>query len=108
MYAPNAPGGAADMSWSAGTQINGYVWQRQADAAGIAIGQMIPSSDYINSHPQAQAKPETHCELYYRIQCFDKMSITPDIQYILSPFGADAPLTSSNIPIVGVRSEVDF
>ena len=41
VYAPNAPGGAAHMSWSAGTRINGYVLA----AAGRRGGNCHRSND---------------------------------------------------------------
>ena len=94
--------------WSAGAQINGKLWHRDNDAAGIAAGQAPLSNGFKNANKSRQSKTETHFELYYKIQCFDKMSISPDIQYILNPYGKDAPQNSWNIPIVGIRSEVDF
>ena len=108
VHLPASPSGTASLSWSAGTQLNGKAWHRVGDGAGIAVGQLIASDDYAKQFPQAHAQPETHCEVYYRIQCFDKMSITPDFQYIINPFGKDAPLTTSDIPVIGIRSEVDF
>jgi uncharacterized coiled-coil protein SlyX len=107
-YTLNVSSAPIAMSWSAGVQIGGKPWYRENDAAGIAVGQALQSRDYAAANPDLHAKAETHCEAYYRIQCFDKMSISPDIQYILDPFGGDAPLTAKNVPVFGIRSEVDF
>ncbi len=94
--------------WSAGFQIDGKLWMREHDALGIAAGQVPLSHEYKNAAAGKQAQTETHFELYYKIQCFSKMSISPDLQYILNPFGKDAPLNADNIAIFGVRSEVAF
>ncbi len=108
VYSLRDAAGYCNLSWSAGVQIEGKLWRRGQDAVGCAVGQVVPSDEYRKANPGLNAKAETHCELYYRIQCFDKMSISPDVQYILNPFGADALLSAKNVPIIGVRSQVDF
>jgi hypothetical protein len=95
-------------SWSAGAQVGGGLWLREHDALGIAVGQLPLSGKFKEMFPERQAKSETHMELYYKIQCFDKMSISPDLQYILNPFGGDGAYGAGDIPVVGIRSEVDF
>jgi high affinity Mn2+ porin len=106
---PNGPfASILSNCWSAGFQIDGKLWHRDHDALGIATGQVPLSKEYKRANDTKQAKTETHFELYYKIQCFDKMSISPDIQYILNPFGKDPPLNAEDIPIFGIRSEVAF
>jgi hypothetical protein len=95
-------------SWSTGAQINGNLWLRDHDALGIAIGQVPLSKKFKQANPARLAKTETHFECYYKIQCFEKMSISPDFQYILNPFGGDGTNSAKNIPVFGIRSEVDF
>lgn len=95
-------------SWSTGVQLNGNIWLRDHDALGIAIGQVPLSEKFKQANPARLAKTETHFECYYKIQCFEKMSISPDFQYILNPFGGDGTFSSEDIPVFGIRSEVDF
>ena len=95
-------------SWSIGVQFEGKLWRRENDAAGLAFGQMLPSADYKTSNPELHASVESHVEAYWRIQVFENMSISPDIQYIINPFGKDAEFNEKNIPVLGVRSQVDF
>jgi high affinity Mn2+ porin len=102
-------------SWSIGAQISGKPWHRKNDVAGIGFGQALPSSNYKAAMELANAAPESHFEIYYRIKCFEHMGISPDFQYIMGPFGKDQnPFrqgTIGNTPaiaIVGIRSMVDF
>jgi carbohydrate-selective porin OprB len=95
-------------SWSSGVEICGKLWHRDNDALGIAAGQTPFSDEFKRANPDRQAKTETHFELYYKFQCFSKMSISPDFQYILNPFGKDGTYSAENIPVFGIRSEVDF
>ena len=95
-------------SWSVGAQIGGRLWNRDNDALGIAAGQAPLSDKFKQSNKEKQAKTETHFEFYYKIQCFDKMAISPDFQYIMNPFGKDGAYNADDIPIFGIRSEVDF
>jgi hypothetical protein len=95
-------------SWSTGAQVGGGLWLREGDALGIAIGQVPLSGKFKENFPRNQAKTETHIEAYYKIQCFDKMSISPDFQYIVNPFGGDGAYGAGDIAVFGIRSEVDF
>jgi carbohydrate-selective porin OprB len=102
-------------SWSIGAQLSGKLWRRENDVVGIGIGQAIPSGRYKESTGVANAARESHFEIYYRIQCFEHMGISPDFQYVENPFGKDRnPFregmigNTSNTVIVGIRSLVDF
>jgi hypothetical protein len=106
-HLPDTVNAPIAMSWSAGVQIDGKPWKRENDALGIGVGQVVPSQDYVSVNPRLNVNREMHIEAYYRIQCFDKMSISPDFQYVLNPFGERGAKTL-NIPVFGVRSQVDF
>jgi high affinity Mn2+ porin len=95
-------------SWSIGAQIGGKLWNRDDDAFGIAVGLAPLSDKFKQVNQKKQAATETHFEFYYKIQCFNKMAISPDFQYIVNPFGKDGAYNADDIPIFGIRSEVDF
>lgn len=97
-----------EQSWSIGVQLEGKLLHRENDAVGFALGQVLPSGDYVTAHPQRSASAESHVEAYWRIQVFENISISPDFQYIISPFGKDAELNNKDIPVIGIRSQVDF
>jgi hypothetical protein len=116
IYDPAVPTTLISQSWSIGLQVGGKAWHRDDDAAGIGFGQAIPSDKYKGAMALANAAPESHFEVYYRLKCFEHMGISPDFQYIMSPFGKDPnPFghgtdggNTANIAVVGIRSMVDF
>ena len=102
-------------SWSFGVQIGGKPWRRDDDVVGIGFGQAMPSAKYKEALTLANAGPESHFEIYYRIKFFEHMGVSPDFQYIMSPFGKDLnPFhlgmagNTANIAVYGIRSMVDF
>jgi carbohydrate-selective porin OprB len=95
-------------AWSLGIQFGGALWRRETDAVGLAFGQVLPSADYKTANSLLHASAESHGEAYWRIQVFESLSISPDFQYIIGPFGKDAPENTKNIAVIGVRSQADF
>jgi carbohydrate-selective porin OprB len=102
-------------SWSAGVEIAGKRWHRENDVAGIGFGQAFPSAKYTTALALANGSPESHLEIFYRIKCFEHMGISPDIQYIINPFGNSinpfsTPVNGNtdNMLVLGIRSMVDF
>ncbi|MBU1726086.1 MAG: carbohydrate porin [Candidatus Omnitrophica bacterium] len=99
-------------SWSAGLQVEGKPWGRENDVVGFAVGQAFASGDYKKAgaslSPAIKARPEGHLEAYYRIHINDHLSLSPDFQYIWSPFGKDVADDTGSIFIGGMRTQVDF
>lgn len=94
-------------SWSAGLQFNGNIWDRDKDVFALAIGQVIPSSDYKNAG-DLNAKNEGHFEVYYSYVVNDYLTLSPDIQVIWNPYGKDATTGDDAIIVGGLRGQVDF
>lgn len=94
-------------AWSAGAQINGAIWGRSTDFAGIAVGQVLPSSGYKNA-TDANGDTETHVEAYYNIGVNKHFSLTPSFQYIKNPFGNDIDGMRSSIAVLSVRGYFTF
>ena len=97
--------------WIAGIQLEGDLWNREHDFAGIGIGQIFPSKD-MKKHLKLtnlgrKARPETHFETYYNIYINKYLAITPSMELIWDAYGgdADAPDTTQ---VYTVRSHVDF
>ncbi|MDD5165838.1 MAG: carbohydrate porin [Candidatus Omnitrophica bacterium] len=117
-YDPGLTTAAGDLtyslehSWSAGFQVEGKPWGRENDVLAFAIGQAIPSNDYKKAgaslDPVRKAKAEGHLEAYYRIFVNKHLSLSPDFQYIWSPFGKDVTDDTGGIFVGGMRAQVDF
>ncbi|MDP3143520.1 MAG: carbohydrate porin [Candidatus Omnitrophota bacterium] len=97
-----------EQSWSAGLQVEGKPWGRDKDVLAFAVGQAIPSDDYKKADATRNAKSEGHLEAYYKVHVNDHLSISPDFQYIWSPFGKDVADDTSPIFVGGMRAQVDF
>lgn len=95
------------MAWSLGAQINGSVWQRDNDTIGLAIGQIMASSDFVDSNPGMKDDSETQTELYYSFAINDNFAITPALQYISKPAGGNAA-TTDDIFVYGIRTQISF
>jgi uncharacterized coiled-coil protein SlyX len=95
-------------SWSGGLVIEGKPWGREQDMLALAVGQVIPSNDYKKGGLSRKAKTEGHFETYYSIHINDHLSISPDFQYIWSPFGQDVTDDTKDIFIYGIRTQIDF
>jgi len=94
-------------SWSTGLQFNGSIWGRDKDAFALAIGQVIPSSDY-KDVGSLNAKNEGHLEVYYSYVINDHLTLSPDVQVIWNPYGKDATTGDDLIVVGGLRGQVDF
>lgn len=95
-------------AWSAGLQLSGAIWGRSEDVLALAYGQAIPSDDYKNAGTNLNAKTEDHLELYYNFKVNDHLFLSPDIQVIWDPYGADATNGDDTIVVGGLRTQVDF
>lgn len=94
--------------WSIGTQVNGKCWDRENDVYAVAIGQVIPGTEYGKmSNPNNN---ETHLETYYSVYINEHIAISPDIQCIWRPNGVANSDQGKRGPIFvyGVRTFVDF
>ena len=95
-------------SYSIGMQIAGEPWGRNDDIFGIAFGQIIPSDDYKKAGSNLKADPEKHIEFYYSYKVNDHLTISPDLQIVMNPYGGDATSGDKTIFVGGIRTQVDF
>lgn len=95
-------------SYSIGMQIAGELWGRDDDVFGIAFGQIIPSGDYKEAGSNLKTDSEGHIELYYSCKVNDHLTISPDVQIVMNPYGGDAINGDKIIFIGGARAQVDF
>jgi carbohydrate-selective porin OprB len=96
------------MSWSAGAHLNGSLWTRKHDAAGLAVGQIMQSSDFTDSAvPALKNDAETQSELYYNFTINKHLAISPAVQYILKPAGGNAP-DDNDVFVYGIRTQITF
>ena len=89
-------------------QVAGESWGRDEDVFGIAFGQIIPSGDYKDVVSNLKADPEGHMELYYSYKVNDYLTISPDVQLVMNPYGGDAANGDNTIVIGGIRGQVNF
>ena len=95
-------------SYSLGMQVAGESWGRDEDVFGIAFGQIFPSDDYKTAGSNLKADPEGHIELYYSYKVNDHLTISPDVQLVMNPYGGDAANGDNTIVIGGIRGQIDF
>jgi len=100
-------GYSLEHAWSLGLQLTGSKWGRNSDALGFAFGQNVASDDY-KDVSAVRADVENHFELYYKVTVNEHLAITPDLQYIINPFGSDAAANDNDVFIGGLRAQVDF
>ena len=98
--------------WSTGVQVKGAPWGRKKDFCGFAVGQVLPSDDMKKSLAntslnQRDAKSESHFETYYNFHANKYLAITPGVQLIWDPYGADSG-DKDMISVYTVRAHVDF
>jgi hypothetical protein len=93
--------------YSCGFQFSGNLWKREDDVLGIGFSQIFPSEDYKKVN-NLKAKSEKHLEIYYRFKVHNHFTLTPDVQIIWDPYGADAPNGNKTIVVGGIRIQVDF
>ncbi len=90
--------------WSAGAQYQGLIPRRDADVLGFAVAQGVPS-DQFEAFIDPRARGETVYELYYAIEVFRWLRITPDVQYVSHPGGSDR---LRDALVLGLRAQVSF
>lgn len=93
------------MSWSAGAQFGGSMWTRENDTAGIALGQLMQSSDFTDANP-VKKDNETQTEMYYSFALNENFFITPSVQYISKPEGGNT--ANDDAFVYGIRTHVSF
>ena len=84
--------------YSFGLRLNGISSKRPNDEAGIAVAH----AGFSNT----PSRSETAIELTYRIQANEKISVKPDLQYIINPSGMDAKLKNALTGLL--RVELSF
>jgi porin len=106
-----ARGGRADPDvnriawfWSLGLQYQGALPSRNGDILGLGVFQAI-GSDVYREAIDPRFDRETGIELYYRIEAFSWLAVTPDFQYIVDP-GATG--TADDAIVATLRLRVSF
>lgn len=72
--------------WSLGLSYTGLIPTRDRDVLGFGFAQQIDSDEY-RRHRHPDARSESVFELYYAIEIFPWLVLTPDIQYVNNPGG---------------------
>ncbi len=88
--------------WSAGGQYQGLIPTRDEDvlAFGVAQGVLSRQMRLIDADPHR----ETALEVYYRIQLFPWLTVSPDFQWILRPGGEHG----RDAFVAGIRLQMAF
>lgn len=94
------------MAWSVGAQFGGSMWTRENDTVGLAVGQIMASSDWTDA-TGANDDSETQTELYYSFAITEHLAITPALQYIMKPAGGNA-IEDNDIFVYGIRTQITF
>jgi len=77
-----------ELAWSVGLGASGTAWGRDCDTFGLGWGMAHLSSDYKSSgQAPANARPEGHLEVYYRLFVNEHLEITPNVQFITNALG---------------------
>lgn len=92
--------------WSTGLAYTGLIPERDHDTLGLAVAQLMSSETY-RRRIDNEAGNETIYELYYAIEVFPWLVITPDIQYIDNPGGTDSDEISHAIA-GGLKARITF
>ena len=81
-------------SWSVGADFRGLIPRRENDNFGIGVAALKGNSDLNDTLVDTgllltgnNGGWEWHLETYYRIVLSEFLSITPDLQYVISPLG---------------------
>jgi porin len=72
--------------WSLGLSYTGPVPRRDKDVLGFGFAQQIDSDEF-RRYRNPDAVSESVFELYYAIEIFPWLVVTPDIQYVNNPGG---------------------
>jgi len=91
-------GALLDRSISTGV---GYFRQQRSDVFGVGVNWGKPSESIYGPAIDDQYT----FELFYRLQLFEHVTITPDIQYLINP-----PLSpdDDNVVVLGLRARINF
>lgn len=97
--------------WSFGFQYQGLIPTRDQDVLGFGYALMDlngyaqpRSSGGFAASSAPRFKDEQILEIYYKIQVFNWLSVTPDLQYVLNPGGQG----TDDAVVAGVRIQVAF
>jgi len=91
---------------SGGLVVDGNVWKRNDDKAGIAAGRTFASRDFISSPSGKSA--ETNAELFYSLNAAKGLTLTPSVQYVNTPATLTATDTNIDAFVYGLRAQVKF
>jgi porin len=97
-----------DNYFDAGFNFIGFIPNRDADVAGIAVARSGISGDFSDSQVlqgNPRSTSETVIEATYKIQVAKWGSIQPDLQYVFNPSGVRG---SKNAFVLGVRTTIAF
>ena len=111
LAATSSPNSApCEISWSGGLQVTGKYWSRPDDVAAFGIGQVFPKPMIKDMNNGDGGAPENHLEIYYKLQLFKWLALTPDFQWIWNPRGINHSYQGddSTIFVYGLRGQVDF
>ena len=92
-----------DKAVTAGVQVSGRLWGRNADRVGFAFGALRSSTEYKDAGLGTGS--EKNAEIYYAFKANDHLEVTPGIQYISNPAGVQG---SPNITVLGLRTTASF
>lgn len=98
------------ITWSCGGQMTGKYWRRVNDIAGLAVGQLFPSKQWIDAANNNYGAGEGHIEAYYNFALTRYIHISPDLQLIWNPNGVSKGCQGDTDPIFvyGARLNVLF
>jgi len=88
--------------WSVGFQYQGLLEDREDDVLGVGFAQGIFSDKASLTYTDDY---ENALELYYSVVLTPSINISPSIQYITNPSGADV---ASDAVVFGVRMQMRF
>ena len=88
--------------WSAGFQYQGLLDGRDDDVFGIGFAQGVFSDKASATYT---ADYESVCEAYYNVQVSPWWNVSPSLQYVANPGGADGV---TDAVVVAVRSQMVF
>jgi carbohydrate-selective porin OprB len=92
-------------AWSAGLQYTGRICGREGDALGLAYGVAVLGDAWRASEELANPGDEHHLELYYRRQVNERLSVSPDLQWVRN---ANGDRDNGQVWSFGVRTQLCF
>ena len=98
-----------DRTLTLGGEWGGSLWNRGADAVGIAVGGLQASDDFRRAsrvdYGYAASGAEQVLEFYYRYRLNRQFEISPDLQYLRRPGGNPA---ADDILALGLRVQLTY